>query len=131
MSYKIQTIKVGDFVNVINEGLTYTTHMEAADVLGADFDPEDLKRFNDRQQPRMSRYKHDTDKQYKFKYGDAPANNDICKCLNIKRLGVGPLYQGPVFVLIERLSDNQQFILSLNGLEWNDTIFWEDELFEL
>jgi hypothetical protein len=116
--------KINDIVTVFDAGETYSTHLAAAKDLGADYDPADYDIFQQKQSgtalPLIGR-PYITECKYKFKPGATPTSGDRCKCLNVAE----------DFVLVERLTDKQQFIISHHGLRLFKASFWEEDLFEI
>jgi hypothetical protein len=104
-------------VTVFDPGETYSTHLGAAKDLGADYNPADYEIFQKNERvPYSPPYC-----EYKFKACATPTSGDRCKCLNVAE----------DFVLVERLTDKQQFIISHIGLRLCIEFFWEEDLFEL
>ena len=103
---KMRTISKDDFVKITKPGKLYTTHMRAAKLLGADYNPEDYEAYLHRTRPRYNQ------ENYKFKYGKSPMNkNDIYRVLNMQ------IIQSTTMALIESVTDHQQFIIGSEGIE--------------
>jgi len=100
--------KQGDYVQVVDDGYTYTTHLQKAVELGADVN-EYCRRWYERggNYGTLDSYKVNEGK-HSWVNGMSPERGEECIVLNADQ---------PLHLLVERTYDGRQFVIENKGLK--------------
>ena len=117
--------KIGQIVEVVNTGATYSQFCGMAKKLGLDIAPE-ISEHSFRLSVPIRKLR-ELSKGHKWKHRDTPNKGDICTIVSIS----DSYYPNGGHIGIERMSDGQQFVIGAKGIKLVRQLFLSEELFEI